>query len=326
MGEAAQPLVLVTGANGFVGRALCQQLVQQGYRVRAAVRTAGLKPAGVAEELVMGDICAVTDWSGALRDAELVVHLAARVHMLRDDRDRSDPYLATNTRATQRLADAAARAGIRRLVYLSSIKVNGEQTAARSYTPFDEPQPQDAYARSKQLAEQYLMGLNAARALSVAIVRPPLVYGPCVRANFLRLLRWVDRGTPLPLAAVANRRSLVSVWNLCDLLVHLLEHPHASSHPWLVSDGEDLSTPQLIRRIAHAMERRALLLPVPSALLQWSAALLGRKQEIARLCGSLTVDIGATRRELQWSPPVSVDDGLARTVRWYLSTEHANGT
>jgi nucleoside-diphosphate-sugar epimerase len=208
---------------------------------------------------------------------------------------------------------------VRRLLYVSSVKVNGEGPTARPYTAQDEPHPEDVYGSSKWLAEKLLLEATAASQLEAAIVRPPLVYGPGVRANFLRLLHWVDSGWPMPLGSVDNRRSLVGVWNLCDLLIRLLTHPAAPGRVWMVSDGDDRSTPDLIREIARAMGRRARLFPAPLALLQAAANFTGRAAELRRLCGSLQVDIAQTRRELAWAPPVAATEGLARTVRWYLA-------
>jgi nucleoside-diphosphate-sugar epimerase len=311
--------VLVTGATGFVGQTLCDALARSGYVVRAALRNDCWIPACIAEKSVVGDIGSTTDWRVALRGVDIVVHIAARVHVLHDSSVNSRLYLETNARGTERLARAAAQAGIRRFEYLSSVKVNGEETTDRAYTTHDEPRPLDDYGTSKWLAEKHIIETATRTGMETVIVRSPLVYGPGVRANFLRLLRWVDNEWPLPLGAIKNRRSLVSIWNLCDLLVHLLKHPLAQGRTWMVSDGEDLSTPGLIQRIASAMSRRARLLPVPVDLLMLFAGLLRQKAEIARLCGSLTVNIDETCRDLGWSPPIKVNEALARTVIWYLS-------
>lgn len=316
---AGMTRVLVTGATGFVGRHLCAQLAQAGFRVRAALRTDGVLPAGVAEKIVSGDITGATRWDMALEDVDLVVHTAARAHVLHDTPSNSAPYVATNVDGTQALAAAAAQCGVRRFVYLSSVKVNGEGGTRRPYTASDEPRPQDAYGTSKWLGEQRLWTVAAASAMQAVVVRAPLVYGAGVRANFLRLLRWIDQGRLLPLATLDNRRSLVSVWTLCDLLIRALEHSAAVGCTWMVSDGEDVSTPQLVRRIAHLMGRRARLVPAPLALLRVAGALLGKGAEMRRLCDSLTVDIGPTRERLGWSPPMTMGDALARTVRWYCS-------
>jgi nucleoside-diphosphate-sugar epimerase len=313
--------VLVTGASGFVGRVLCTTLTDAGYAVRAAVRrSTGYEDSEGTETVAIGDL-ATAEWSAALRGVDCVVHAAARAHT-GDARSRPELYLQTNAHGTRRLAVAAVRAGIGRFVYLSSVKVNGEG-AERPYGALDEPRPQDPYGESKLLGEKFALQVAAGSAMGVVIVRSPLVYGPGVRANFARLLRWVERGWPLPLAAIHNRRSLVNVWNLCDLLQRLLIHTAAPGRIWMVSDAEDLSTAELVRRIARELHRPARLFPVPATALRIAGAMLGASAEIARLCDSLTVDIAATRRELEWSPPVSVTEGLARTVLWYRSEAHA---
>jgi len=317
--------VLVTGATGFVGRVLCDVLAQSGYLVRAALHGGRPVPASVAEKVLVGDICASTDWSAALHGVDQVIHLAARAHVLHDAQANSHLYATTNAQGTQRLALAAAQSGVQRFIYLSSVKVNGEETRHRAYTSFDEPRPQDPYGLSKWLGERSIADAVATAPMEGVIVRSPLVYGPGVRANFLRLLQWVDRRWPLPLGAVQNSRSLVSVWNLCDLLANVLKNPAARGGVWMVSDGEDLSTPELIRRLAREMNRRVHLLPIPVGMLQLCGAMLGRKAEVARLCSSLAVDITQTRDELHWHPPVPVDEGLARTVIWYLTESKSRG-
>ena len=268
---------------------------------------------------MVGDIGATTDWREAVRGLDIVIHVAARAHVLHDSSANSNLYVETNVHGTERLAEASAQAGVRRFVFLSSVKVNGEDTKEHAYTTDDEPRPRDAYGSSKWHAEERLGEVAKRTGMEAVIVRPPLVYGPGVRANFLRLLQWVDKERPLPLGAIDNNRSLVSVWNLCDLLVRLLEHPRASGRTWMVSDGEDLSTPELIRRIARAMNRRVRLVPVPIGVLTLLGVLTGRQAEIARLCSSLAVNIEHTRRELEWTPPMKMDEAIARTVAWYLS-------
>jgi UDP-glucose 4-epimerase len=310
--------ILVTGATGFVGSTLSRVLAQSGHVVRAALRQNRELPEHFAEKVVIGDIHAGTDWRAALANVDCVVHAAARAHVLNDPASNSKLYFETNVRGTAQLAREAASSSVRRLVYISSVKVNGEHTEGPAYKASDEPKPQDPYGVSKWLAEQTLMEHAAATGLEAAVVRPPLIYGPGVRANFLRLMRWVERGLPLPFGQVRNQRSLVSVWNLCNLIERVLEHPAAAGNIWMVSDGEDLSTPELIRGIAAAMERRITLLPVPVGWLAMAGEAVGKGAEIARLCGSLTVDIEATRQRLGWSPPLNVQEGLSRTVAWYL--------
>jgi len=312
--------VLVTGAAGFVGHALCELLSGSGYLIRAALRTDQNIPIDVFEKTIVGDIDETTDWRSALEGVDSVIHLAARTHVLRDSDANSDLYFKTNACGTRNLVNASVASGVRRFIYLSSIKVNGERTIDRPFGSNDRPAPIDAYGRSKWLGEQAVAQAGAAAAMEVAIVRSPLVYGAGVRANFLHLMHWVDRQRVLPLGAIDNRRSLVSVWNLCDLLITVLRRPEAAGKTWMVSDGEDLSTPELIRRIARAMDRRACLLPVPAGFLRLCGALIGRSDQIGRLCSSLVVDISRTRAELGWSPPLSVDEALSRTAVWYFST------
>ena len=311
--------VLVTGTTGFVGQTLCELLAGSGFIVRAALRSDRATPGYISEKAVVGDIATTTDWARALRGVDLVLHIAARVHQLHEGGTKSDLYMETNARGTERLANESAKAGVRRFEYLSSVKVNGEQTTCRAYAPDDDPHPQDAYGTSKWLAEKHVMEIGARTGMEFVIVRSPLVYGPGVRANFFRLLRWVDKGWPLPLGAIENSRSLVNIWNLCDLLVALLKHPIAPGRTWMVSDGEDISTPELVRRLGSHMRRHVRLLSIPVGLLRLFGGLMGKKAEVDRLCGSLQVNIEQTCRELEWTPPVTVDDALARTVDWYLS-------
>jgi nucleoside-diphosphate-sugar epimerase len=307
--------VLVTGASGFVGSALCAHLTARGLLVRRAVRSVSSLLAG--DSAVVGEIGPDTDWDAALRDVNAVVHLAARVHTLRET--ATDPlaeYRRVNLDGTRRLAAAAASQRVTRLVFVSSSKVNGE-TSARPFTESDPPRPEDPYARSKWEAEQALAQIGNETGLEYAILRPPLVYGPGVGANFARLMQWVARGVPLPLGAIDNRRSLVYVGNLVDAIRVCLAHPAAVGRTFLVSDGEDVSTPELVRGIARALGVAPRLLPVPVSLLRLAASTIGRRHEIERLAGSLQVDSSAIRRELSWSPPATMRDGLAETARWF---------
>lgn len=307
--------VLITGASGFVGRALCNTLRQPGlaaHSVVPAVRVAH----GLLGEKVIGEINGSTDWRAALTGMDAVVHLAARVHVMRDA--AADPlaaYRAVNVEGTLHLARQAA-AGVRRFVFVSSIKVNGEERAT-AYTEADTPAPEDAYALSKWEAEQGLRQIAAATGLEVVILRPPLVYGPGVGANFLALLRAVARGMPLPLGAINNQRSLIYVGNLADAIVRCLEHPAAAGKTFMVSDGEDVSTSGLVRRMARALDRPARLLPVPPSLLRVAVGMAGKSALAIRLMDALTVDSTAIRRDLGWSPPFTLDDGLRETAQWY---------
>lgn len=307
--------MLVTGATGFVGRALCVALTEHGLRVRGAVRTACAASESMPEIAIVGEIGSLTDWTAALDGVQLVLHLAARVHRPHDTDDSA--YEEVNARGTSRLAIAAARAGVARLVYLSSIKVNGEASGSRPFSATDEPRPEDSYAVSKWRGELALAAASQGSSMTYAIVRAPLVYGPGVRANFLRLMRWVDRGAPLPFARVRNLRSLVSLWNLVDALIRIAEHPAAADRVWMVSDGMDLSTPDLIDALGLALGRPARLLPVPVPLLRLIGVLVGQRQELERLCNSLALDISPTCSLIGWRPTVTVDEGLARTVAWY---------
>jgi len=309
--------VLVTGANGFIGQHLRRTLAQRGFEDLGAVRSASDVPD--PRSRVVGDIGPATDWSAALAGVDMVVHAAGRAHVLRETTaDPEAQFMRVNAGGTAALVAAAVAAGVRRLVYLSSIGVLGSQSGERGFTEASEPRPHNGYARSK-LAGEVAARQLAGTQLEVVVLRLPLVYGPGVRANFLRLLRAIERGWPLPLGAVKNHRSLVSVWNLCDLVVNVLQHPSAPGRAWMVSDGEDLSTPELVRRIGDAMGRTPKLLPVPVRWLRWVGTLTGRQALVRQLCGSLTLDIAATRERLDWAPPLSVDESLRRTVGWFLA-------
>ena len=312
--------ILVTGVSGFVGSALCSHLLAQGHAVRAVVRSADSVLSGAGLDVVaVGDVGAQTDWSAALVGVDCIVHCAARAHVMHEAAaDALAAYRTVNVVGTHRLAEQASTLGVRRLVFLSSIKVNGEKTPLG--TPFlfsDVSAPEDPYGVSKWEAEQALWAVSAQMRLEVVVVRSPLVYGPGVKGNLLRLLRWVAHGVPLPLGAVHNQRSLVGLSNLVDLLSRCVEHSAAAGQTFLASDGHDFSTPQLIRWMAEGMNRPARLVPVPVALLQAGGSLLGKRGEFDRLLGSLQVDSGYTRAQLGWSPPMSVKDGVRDMARWY---------
>jgi nucleoside-diphosphate-sugar epimerase len=326
-------MILVTGANGFIGCALCAALEHAGRGLRRAVRSVDGGIVGTAKSLAtntrllfpIGDIGPRTDWSQALCGVNAVIHLAGRVHIMREhERDPLAVFRSVNVDGCQRLAQMAAQAEVKRFIYVSSIKVNGEETnqwpLPGSFSESDVPHPVDPYAISKWEAEQALWRIASETGLEVVVVRPPLVYGPGVRANFLRILHWVNRGLPLPLAGINNSRSLIGVDNLMDFLLCCLEHPLAAGEAFLVADGEDLSTPDLIRRLARAMGKPARLFPSPLWTLRLAAKAIGKAEELRRLTGSLRVDSTKARTVLGWSPPLSIDEGIGKTVAWYKSS------
>jgi nucleoside-diphosphate-sugar epimerase len=315
--------VLVTGANGFVGSALCRRLHSSGVLVRGAVRDrVKLPQRGGAESkqlewVVLHDRSSEDETKHALQEASVVVHLAARVHVMSDDAEDSlREFHRVNRDWTERLARAAAVQGVRRFVYLSSIKVNGERSI-RPFTEQDLPNPQDPYGMSKWEAEQALVRVSSQTGLEIVVVRSPLVYGAGVGGNVLQLLHVIRRGIPLPLASVQNRRSLIYLGNLVDALACCVKDVRAAGETYLVSDGEDLSTPELIRRLAKALGLPARLWPVPLSMLRWIGSVAGKQAMIDRLLGSLQVDSSKIGQELNWSPPYSVDQGLSETAAWY---------
>jgi len=308
--------VLVTGASGFVGGELCTELLRHSHSVRGAFRQdrSRLAPADEVEHVIVGSIDASTDWRTTLAGCDAVVHLAARVHMMRDDTQNPLAlYREVNTEATLNLARQAALAGVKRFVFISTIKVNGEGRDA-AYLETDAPAPADAYAISKWEAEQGLHRIAREIGLEVVILRPPLVYGPGVKANFLRLMKTVQTGWPLPLGAIRNHRSLLYLGNFVDAIRVCIEHPAAAGQTFLLDDGEPVSTPQLIRALARAMGRPARLPAVPVSALELVGTLLGKRAAVARLTGSLYVDGSAIRSHLGWMPPFSMEAGLAATV------------
>jgi UDP-glucose 4-epimerase len=303
-------MILVTGATGFVGQALCAELSRRQMVYRPVSRAP--KPGFVA----MGTFDGATDWARALEGVESVVHLAARVHVMKDT--SSDPlaaFRAANVDATVNLARQAARAGVKRFIFLSSIKVNGEATVpGRPFRASDMPHPEDPYGQSKREAEEALLAIGVETGMEIVVIRPPLVYGPGVKANFASLMTWAGRPFPWPFGLATNCRSLVFVGNLVDFILLSAHHPAAGNRVFLISDGTDLSIGELIGKLSAAMGRKALLLPIPPRLLEGLAALLGRRAAAQRLLGSLQVDIGETVAITGWSPPYSVDEGLRLTV------------
>lgn len=316
--------VLVTGARGFVGGALVRRLATGGgHSVIGAVRSLAHGQASLGESddaalrwAELGDLVNAQLGPGLFANVDVVVHCAARVHVMHEvDTDPLAVFRAVNVNGTLKLAQTAALAGVKRFVFLSSVKVHGESMDHGNPFTADAPLcPADPYSISKMEAEMALMALAAETGLEVVIVRPPLVYGPGVKANFQSMMFWLARGVPLPLGAIRNRRSLVALDNLVDLLTACLDHPCAAGQAFLVSDGEDLSTTDLLRRLGLALGKPARLVPVPAVLLSSAGALLGKRAVVERICGSLQVDICKTESLLGWRPPVGVDKALAMTA------------
>ncbi|MBI4656296.1 MAG: SDR family oxidoreductase [Elusimicrobia bacterium] len=311
--------MLITGVTGFVGRPLCTKLLAESWKVRGAVwrdESAGSIPAGI-DAVLIDSIGPDTDWTQALAGIGTVVHLAARVHVMNETAEEPlVAYRRVNVAGTERLARMAAVNGVKRLVFLSSVKVHGEETSRR-YTEKDCPSPLDPYGVSKLEAEDILKRIAGETGFELVIIRSPLVYGPGVKANFYRLLNIVEHGLPLPLASINNARSLIFLGNLVDVISVCATHIRAAGQTFLVSDGEDVSTPELIRRIAAALGRPARLLPFPPVVMSLVGKLTGKTAVMERLLGSLAVDSSKIRSELGWMPPFTMSDGLKETAVWY---------
>jgi len=316
--------ILITGANGFVGSAVVDKIFRDGlFEVRAAARQ---MIAGLPDNVRMVQVAALEDhgnWKDALSGINMVIHTAARVHIMNDA--VSNPlaeFRKVNVEGTLNLARQAAEAGVNRFIFISSIKVNGEFTpTGQAFTADDIPAPKDTYGISKHEAEVGLREIAKKTGMAVVIIRPPLVYGADVKANFLSMMRWLSKGLPLPLGAIRNQRSLVGLSNLVDLIITCLHHPAAANQTFLASDGEDLSTTQLLHRTGIALGKPARLLPVPAWLIGASASLIGKGDIAQRLCSNLQVDISKTRYLLGWTPPMSLDKGLQFTARAYLNSK-----
>jgi len=301
--------VLVTGATGFVGSAVCSALASEGWVVRAAVRTNVSPTSG--EVVGVGHIGSTTQWGGALKDVDVVVHLAARVHVMQDSsNDPLTDFRDVNTLGTARLARAAAAAGAQRFVFMSSIKVNGEATEVRPFAESDAARPEDPYAVSKWEAEKMLWEISERTGLQVVVIRPPLIYGPGVKGNLARLLRLVDKGMPLPFANCGNRRSLLSLDNLVGFVGLSLQHPRAAGETFLVCDGEDVSTAEIVRYLAAGMKKKCRLFPVPRGLLGKAMVASGQGALWQRLWGSLQIDSAKARQRLEWSPTQQLPEAM----------------
>ncbi|MEO8491515.1 SDR family oxidoreductase [Pseudomonas sp.] len=315
--------IFVTGASGFVGRRVVQVLTARAD-IRVTVAARGERfTCPEAEQVVRFDDLATARFSAELSGVDTVVHCAARVHVMNDqEADPLEAFRRVNVEGTLNLARQAAKAGARRFIFLSSIKVNGESTTPGApFTADEVGNPSDPYGVSKMEAEQGLRELASSSGMEVVIIRPVLVYGPGVKANFRSMMRWLHKGVPLPFGAIHNARSLVALDNLVDLIVTCVSHPAAANQTFMVSDGEDLSTTVLLRKMASALGKPARLLPVPSALLRAGANMLGKRSLSQRLCGSLQVDICATRSVLGWTPPLSVDEALNVTASDFMENE-----
>jgi nucleoside-diphosphate-sugar epimerase len=318
MQEACNPAqtILVTGANGFVGKVLCDVLVQRGANVIAVVRDKSHRVNNTKQ--VVKSIDANADWKDALTDVNTVVHLAARVHVMQEKlANPLQAFIATNVDGTINLAKQAASAGVKRFVYVSTVKVNGEYTT-NSFSGVDQANPQDDYAISKWQAEQALAQIALEYGVDFVVIRPPLVYGLGVKANFLNLIKLAKIGLPLPLGAIKNKRSLIFVKNLVDFLVLCTHHPKAANETFLISDDDDVSTTQLITSIVEASGRRPHLIPIPQKLLEFGLTVCGKKALATRLCGNLQVDITKAKTLLGWQPPYKFKQGIADSIQ----TEH----
>lgn len=311
---ASDGKVWVTGASGFLGQVLMRRLAADGLNPIGLSRSRRMPGDNAVSWVQIQGYHALDD---ILSSGSVLVHLAARVHVMREE--SQDPLAAfreANVNTTLAVAKSAAAAGVRRFIFVSSIKVNGEQTQPGSrFKPDDKPAPIDAYGVSKMEAEKALMDIGLQTGMEIVIIRPPLIYGPGVKANFAAMLRWLRRGVPLPLGAIHNRRSLVAVDNLVDLILTCIHHPAAANEIFLVSDGEDVSTTELLRRLALAMHRSARLLPIPASCLRFAARLVGRQDVAQRLLASLQVDMTKTTRLLGWTPPLTLDQGLRAAVQ-----------
>lgn len=315
--------ILLTGVSGFVGSALAKTAYRKDYIIRGLVRSKSKSIPKFVEQIAVGNIMSDTNWQLELDSIDVVIHLAARVHVMQDTAiNPLVEFRRVNTEATLNLAKQAAKSGVKRFIYLSSVKVNGEVTQPEfPFTEVDEYVPVDPYALSKYEAEQGLLRLAEKTQMEVVIIRPPLVYGPGVKANFLSMMKWLYKSVPLPLGSVHNKRSLVALDNLVDLILTCVEHPSAANQVFLVSDGDDLSTTELLSRVARALGKKSWLLPVNYQMLELCLVTIGKKDLAQRLCSSLQVDISKAKKLLNWTPPISVDEGLRLTAENFLELQ-----
>jgi UDP-glucose 4-epimerase len=315
-------MILVTGATGFVGKAFVDHLLNENkaHSVVIALRRNINRawPSGVLVRKI-GDLDLHTDWSTTLKDISIVMHCAARVHIMSDTSDNPlHDYRHINVHATLNLARQAATLGVKRFIFLSSIKVNGDSTKpGEKFTADDLPDPNDAYGISKMEAEQGLQEIGVKTGMEIVIIRPPLVYGPGVKGNFLSIIQWLNRGIPLPLGAISNKRSFISLDNLVNLMFTCIAHPAAANQVFLASDGEDVSTTDLIRRLGLVLSNDVRLIAFPPKLLQLSFFVIGKGDVAHRLCSSLEVDIKKTTHILNWVPPITLNEGLSKLAKGY---------
>lgn len=307
--------ILVTGANGFIGRNLCATLKEKGYFVRGAVRNNVGDVSGADEYIQVGDINESTDWQQALAGVDAVIHLAARAHIMNDPAANPiDDFRMVNMFGTERVARMAAKSGVRRFIFISSVKVNGER-GSKPYTEEDVPEPQDAYGVTKREAEDSLACIANETGLQVVILRLPLVYGPGVKANFRDLIKIAASGLPLPFKSIHNQRSFLYLGNLADAIIVCLTHPLAAGETFLVSDGQDVSTPDLIKMIVCAVDKKPVLFSLYPGILKTLCKIIGKAEELEKLTGSLIVDSSKIRNLLGWKPPFTMEEGIRETVK-----------
>lgn len=315
--------ILVTGATGFIGQALCKKLLEKGFPVRGTGRSIERikKLPSRVEPVKMDLIDQNTDWSQALDGIDVVFHLAARVHVM-DDKEANPlkAFREVNVASTKKMAEDAAAAGVKRMVFVSSIKVNGEGKSME-YTEYDIENPLDPYGVSKWEAEQELGKIADKTGMEMVIIRTPLVYGPGVKGNFLQLLKIASLGIPLPLANIDNQRSFIYVGNLVNSLVSCACNPEAASKTFLICDGKNISTPELMKMIAQTFKRPLRIFPLPFFLIRWVGKLLGKSPAIDRLWGSLTIDSSKLQRDLDWKPVYTMEEGIQETVKWYIHSQ-----
>ena len=315
--------VLVTGATGFVGRTVIEALIaDKDYEPVAATRNCNSIFSKNIQIILMGDLDPSNSWNDSFENVQVVIHTAARVHIMKDpELDPITEYRRVNVDGTLKLAQEAAMAGVKRFIFLSSIKVNGESTLLNQpFTEMDEPHPIDPYGITKYETENALFELSKETGMEVVCIRPPLVYGPGVRANFLNMMKWLHKGIPLPFGAINNKRSLVSVDNLASLILTCIKHPKAANEVFLAGDNESLSTSELLIRVAACMDKSTFLIPISERVIETSLNLIGKSDIAVRLCSSLQVDISKSKSVLDWTPPMGVDQGLKKVVQHFVKT------